>query len=121
MDGRGGGGAGGDIDCGARQGAGGEGYEGLGETEAEEPLPAHRRPAHSPPPPSFYTPLDLAAELKLPRYKLVSYVVIGENLGQGIRVASRCLWDATTDNYASINFKSDALFAAAMLFAAYCE
>ena len=91
---------------------------------------ASTKPARPPPPrpfpapaptASFCAPLDLAAELKLPRYKLVSYVVVGENLGQGIRVASRCLWDATTDNYASINFKSDALFAAAMLFAAYCE
>ncbi|KAI9517349.1 Dynein light chain Tctex-type protein 2B [Dissostichus eleginoides] len=34
------------------------------------------------------------------RYKLVVQVVIGEQRGQGVKMSSRCLWDADTDNYA---------------------
>ena len=28
-------------------------------------------------------------------------VVLGERHGAGVKIASRCLWDADTDNYAS--------------------
>ncbi|XP_074524641.1 dynein light chain Tctex-type protein 2B isoform X1 [Halichoeres trimaculatus] len=41
------------------------------------------------------------------RYKLVVQVVIGEQRGQGVKMSSKCLWDADTDNYAEdvfINF-----------------
>ncbi|KAM7409557.1 hypothetical protein PAMA_001168 [Pampus argenteus] len=34
------------------------------------------------------------------RYKLVVQVAIGEQRGQGVKMSSRCLWDADTDNYA---------------------
>uniref|UniRef100_A0A3P8WIM8 Dynein light chain Tctex-type 2B n=1 Tax=Cynoglossus semilaevis TaxID=244447 RepID=A0A3P8WIM8_CYNSE len=34
------------------------------------------------------------------RYKLVVQVVIGEQRGQGVKMSSRCFWDADTDNYA---------------------
>lgn len=61
------------------------------------------------------------AELRLPRYKLATYVVVGENLQQGVRVASRCLWDAETDGYATFHYRSDALFCTAILFAVYTE
>ena len=58
------------------------------------------------------------AELDLQRYKIVVQVVIGEKGREvmvgttgakkkaitGVRVASRCLWDTDTDNYASFSF-----------------
>ena len=47
-----------------------------------------------------------AAALRIPRYKVVVHVTLGELREQGIRVASRCLWDASTDNYASAGFKN---------------
>jgi len=31
----------------------------------------------------------------------VVQVVLGEQHGAGIKIGSRCLWDADTDNYAS--------------------
>ena len=47
-----------------------------------------------------------SAELKYARYKFVVQVVMGENKAQGVRVASRCLWNPETDNYATYNFKN---------------
>ena len=40
------------------------------------------------------------------RYKLVVDVSIGEFKGQGIRVGSRCIWDTTTDNFATVSYKN---------------
>ena len=40
----------------------------------------------------------------MPRYKLAIQVVYGELKGQGIRVTSKCLWDANFDNYASFAY-----------------
>merc|ERR1712146_731657 len=45
-------------------------------------------------------------ELNIPRYKVIVQVVIGENSGQGIRVASKCLWDTSSDNWASFSYKN---------------
>lgn len=39
-------------------------------------------------------------ELSLPRYKFVVNVAIGEQRGEGIRIACRCLWDSDTDAFA---------------------
>eukprot|EP00953_Heterococcus_sp_UTEX-ZZ885_P031156 16381-Heterococcus_DN1.PRE.1 len=39
-------------------------------------------------------------QLNIPRYKVIVQVTIGQMLDQGVRVASRCLWDTATDNYA---------------------
>jgi hypothetical protein len=49
------------------------------------------------------------AELECPRYKYVVQVFLGENKGQGARVASRCLWDTETDNYATFSYKNVSL------------
>lgn len=38
------------------------------------------------------------------RYKIAVQVVVGENKGQGVRVTSKCLWDANIDNHASYTF-----------------
>ena len=40
----------------------------------------------------------------MPRFKLAFQVVVGELKGQGIRVTSKCLWDPSSDNYASHYF-----------------
>ena len=41
------------------------------------------------------------------RYKIVCQIVLGQNKQQGARVASRCLWDTETDNFASYTFQSE--------------
>lgn len=45
-------------------------------------------------------------EMNYPRYKFVVQTAITENVGQGIRIGSRCLWHKKYDNYASISFKN---------------
>jgi len=72
--------------------------------------------------------LELCSEIKervkalnIPRYKVVLQSVIGEVKGQGAYIASRCLWDTETDNYASYSFKNSSLFCTVMVFGLYLE
>ncbi|CAE8588161.1 unnamed protein product, partial [Polarella glacialis] len=60
-------------------------------------------------------------ELNVPRYKIIVQVVIGEQASQGIRVASKCLWDVSSDNWASYTFQNQSLFAVGMVFGCYYE
>ncbi|XP_007480320.1 dynein light chain Tctex-type 4 [Monodelphis domestica] len=60
-------------------------------------------------------------ELLPPRYKLVCTVVVGQCAGQGVRVASRALWDASSDGYASASVCAAAFFAVAVVHGVYCE
>uniref|UniRef100_A0A7S1MDM3 Dynein light chain n=1 Tax=Alexandrium catenella TaxID=2925 RepID=A0A7S1MDM3_ALECA len=60
-------------------------------------------------------------ELNIPRYKIIVQVVIGEQASQGIRVASKFLWDVTSDNWASYTFQNQSLFAVGMVFGCYYE
>ena len=54
-------------------------------------------------------------ELNIPRFKLVCSVVIGQKLHQGVRCASRCLWNHHLDNCASASFENSTMFASATL------
>ncbi|KAJ3334345.1 Transcription factor iws1 [Blyttiomyces sp. JEL0837] len=58
--------------------------------------------------------LEAVKKQDFDRYKLVVDVTIGEFKGQGIKVASRALWDTTTDSYASASFRNASLFAVAI-------
>merc|ERR1712154_750245 len=58
-------------------------------------------------------------ELQIPRYKIIVQVVIGEQASQGIRVASKCLWDVSSDNWASYTSQNQTLFAVGMVFGCY--
>ncbi|XP_036609111.1 tctex1 domain-containing protein 4 [Trichosurus vulpecula] len=60
-------------------------------------------------------------ELLPPRYKLVCTVVVGQRAGQGVRVASRALWDAASDGHASASVCAGGLFAVAVVHGVYCE
>lgn len=55
------------------------------------------------------------------RYKLVCVVHIGSINNQDVRIASRCLWDASFDRVASSSFCNDTLFASASVFGIYQE
>lgn len=55
------------------------------------------------------------------RYKLVCLVTIGKLNNQGVRVASRCLWDTATDRLASSSFCGEDVFASAVVFGVYRE
>ncbi|XP_028857308.1 dynein light chain Tctex-type protein 2B isoform X1 [Denticeps clupeoides] len=43
---------------------------------------------------------DRLKGVELERYKLVVQVVIGEQRGEGLKMAARCFWDSDTDSYA---------------------
>ena len=59
--------------------------------------------------------------LMLPSYKIVVQTVIGEISGQGVRVASKCLWDDNVDNYASYTYSNNSLFCTGIVFGIYYE
>jgi len=61
------------------------------------------------------------AEAPVKRYKLVCIVWIGQQLGQGVHITSRCLWNAHFDNFAQESYGNDHLFAQASIFAVFVE
>ncbi|KAI4901562.1 hypothetical protein NFI96_011365 [Prochilodus magdalenae] len=62
---------------------------------------------------------DRLKDLGLERYKLVVQVVIGEQRGEGVQMASRCFWDADTDSCAKDIYMNDSLFCVAAVFGVY--
>ena len=63
----------------------------------------------------------IKSDLAIPRYKIVVQVTLGEMKNQGVRVASKCLWDADADNYASFSFRNESLWCCVMVFCCYTE
>lgn len=55
------------------------------------------------------------------RYKFVTHVTVAEAAQQGLRVASRCLWDPETDNYATYNYNSETKHVYIVVFAVFWE
>jgi len=64
---------------------------------------------------------DRVKTLRLPRYKLVCTVLIGQNSGQALQHASRCLLDADNDGFASASYENSSLFASATVYAIYYD
>uniref|UniRef100_A0A7S3XGP2 Uncharacterized protein n=1 Tax=Oxyrrhis marina TaxID=2969 RepID=A0A7S3XGP2_OXYMA len=62
---------------------------------------------------------DRLKELQLPRYKFVVQVIIGEQKGQGVRMANRCFWDGDTDAQASESFHNETLWCIATAYGVY--
>ncbi|KAJ1623501.1 Tctex-1 family-domain-containing protein [Pavlovales sp. CCMP2436] len=60
-------------------------------------------------------------ELSYNRYKLLVQVQMGENNGQALRTASRCLWAPETDVSVSGSFVKGRMFATATVFCLYHE
>lgn len=59
--------------------------------------------------------------LNIPAYKVVVQSVIGQVTGQGLRVASKCLWDNATDNFSNYTYSNRSLFCTVMVFGIYYE
>ncbi|KAG8343076.1 putative Tctex 1 family [Trypanosoma vivax] len=55
------------------------------------------------------------------RYKFVTHATITEAVNQGIRIASRGLWDPMTDGYASYTFSTESMHVNVVLYALYWE
>ena len=60
-------------------------------------------------------------QMNYTRYKLVIHVMLGQNLGQGLQMASRCVWDLDRDNSASLTFRTTELFVIVNVFGVYFE
>ncbi|KAG8465719.1 hypothetical protein KFE25_005289 [Diacronema lutheri] len=60
-------------------------------------------------------------ELGYARYKLIVQVQMGENNGQALRTASRCLWAPESDVSVSGSFVKGRMFATATVFCLYHE
>ena len=60
-------------------------------------------------------------DYKMPRFKFVVQVVFGELKGQGVRVASKCLWNLQFDNSASYTYNKNGFYCTAMVFGFYTE
>ncbi|KAG7207337.1 hypothetical protein KM043_009002 [Ampulex compressa] len=58
-------------------------------------------------------------ELKFKRYKYIVNVVLGEQRGAGVKMGTRCIWDAEADTYAYDNFVNDTIFCVATVYAVY--
>ena len=71
---------------------------------------------------------ELTADIKIkvkamefPRYKLVCNVYITENKQQGLQISSRCMWNHSTDNFASYTYRNPSLIAVANVYGVYFE
>ncbi|CBZ28462.1 conserved hypothetical protein [Leishmania mexicana MHOM/GT/2001/U1103] len=71
---------------------------------------------------------DLCAEIQqrtvrlgYERYKLVTHATVTEAASQGMRVASRCLWDPETDNYATYTYSNQYMHVTVVVFGVYWE
>mmetsp|Transcript_4040 Transcript_4040/g.8133 ORF Transcript_4040/g.8133 Transcript_4040/m.8133 type:complete len:126 (+) Transcript_4040:60-437(+) len=62
---------------------------------------------------------DRLKEMHWDRYKIMVQVSIGEQRGQGVRMGSRCFWDADTDSFASDTFSNESLFCVATAYGVY--
>ncbi|KAM8953446.1 dynein light chain Tctex-type protein 2B [Pelodytes ibericus] len=62
---------------------------------------------------------DKLKEMGFDRYKMVVQAVIGEQRGEGVKMAARCFWDADTDNYAEYVFTNDYLFCVVAAFGCF--
>ncbi|KAK1120749.1 hypothetical protein K0M31_010953 [Melipona bicolor] len=58
-------------------------------------------------------------ELKFKRYKYIVNVVLGEQHGAGVKMGTRCIWDAEADAYAYDSFLNDTIFCVATVYAVY--
>ena len=59
--------------------------------------------------------------MNIPRYKVIVQVTIGQMKDQGVKITSRSLWDTSTDNYATVCFQNEHIWASAIVFGLYTD
>lgn len=62
-----------------------------------------------------------AKNIGIPRFKILAHVVVGQDLGQDLRVASRCLWNMEYDNSITVHFTLNKIFVVASVYVLYFE
>ncbi|KAG8037058.1 hypothetical protein G9C98_004380 [Cotesia typhae] len=63
--------------------------------------------------------LSLLTKLNFQQYKYIVNVVLGEQRGAGVKIGTRCLWDAEADDYAHGNFINETIFCVACVYAVF--
>ncbi|XP_015120206.1 tctex1 domain-containing protein 2 [Diachasma alloeum] len=58
-------------------------------------------------------------ELHYRQYKYVVNVILGESRGAGMKMGTRCIWDAEADSYAHGSFKNETIFCVACVYAVF--
>lgn len=65
--------------------------------------------------------IEQVKSLNIERYKLVCIVNVGSKHNQGLRVASRCLWNPDFDTHVTASIENRTLFAVATVYGVYFE
>lgn len=65
--------------------------------------------------------LENVKQLNIERYKVVCLVTIGSKERQGLRIASRCLWNDQFDTFVSVTFEGEHFFAVGTVYGVYFE
>ncbi|XP_036433900.1 tctex1 domain-containing protein 3 [Colossoma macropomum] len=65
--------------------------------------------------------LALAKEQVFERYRYVVQVSVGQKLGQGVKIASKALWDHEKDSFITLRYENPYLFAVGTVFALYMD
>lgn len=65
--------------------------------------------------------MEQVKNLNIERYKLVCLVNVGSKHNQGVRVASRCLWNEEYDTHVTASVENGTLFAVATVYGVYYE
>ncbi|KAI4899554.1 hypothetical protein NFI96_017645 [Prochilodus magdalenae] len=65
--------------------------------------------------------LALAKEQVFDRYRYVVQVSVGQKQNQGLKMASRALWDHEKDNFITLSYENTHLFAVGTVFALYMD
>ncbi|CAL1675683.1 unnamed protein product [Lasius platythorax] len=58
-------------------------------------------------------------DLQFKRYKYIVNVVLGQQHGAGVKIGTRCIWDAEADTYAYDSFINETIFCMAIVYAVY--
>ncbi|RNA10656.1 tctex1 domain-containing 4 isoform X4 [Brachionus plicatilis] len=64
---------------------------------------------------------SLTKDVYQPRYKVLVFVAVGDNKGQDLRLASRCLWNTEFDNCVSVSHTTKNLWASAIVYILYTD
>lgn len=60
-------------------------------------------------------------DMDLPRYKIITNVIISQRGTQSMQTASRCLWDTSTDNFSHVTYSNASLCAVVTVHCVYFE
>lgn len=58
---------------------------------------------------------------QMTRYKIIVIVTVGQKKDQGVMISSRCLWDASTDNYVTVSYENQLIWSTAIVFGLYVD